>query len=417
MAGVASLQAAYAPNLSTMETSKPWSVSLAVRGFYDDNPFTAPSGKTEPSFGVEVTPTFSLNMALEQTILSLNFAYSMRYYEARPDNNVDQSVVLGGKLEHAFSERSKVQVYDSFIYSQEPTVIDPNGIITNPFRTDGNNFHNIGGLTFNRQMTELLGLEVGYLNNFYDYQQNAADVVSPGNPLGIGSRSALLDRMEQLISLSLRYQVNPKLIGILGYQFGMTDYNSDELIFGPPTPITSEIKNNRAQYFFVGVDSTINDRMSGALRLGGRYTDYYNDPGADNKVTPYADGSLSYTYSPGSFLQLGVKVDKNATDQVGSNVANPTVDQQSAAVYASMTHRITAKLSGNLLGQFQTSRFEGGSLDGQRDNFYIFGAGLNYMISRHISADLTYSFNRLDSDLPDRSYSRNQVFLGIKGTY
>ncbi|MBC8003368.1 MAG: outer membrane beta-barrel protein, partial [Opitutaceae bacterium] len=373
--GIASLHAAYAPGLSTMETSKPWSVSLAVRGFYDDNPYTAPSGLTEPSFGVEVTPTFSLNLPFEQTFIGLNYAYSMRYFENRPDNNVDQSHIIGAKLEHAFSERYKIQLADTFIIAQEPTVLDPNGIITTPIRTEGNNLHNIASVTFNAQITELIGLELGYANNYYDYEQDAGDVTSPTNPFGVGSRSALLDRMEQLISLSLRYQIQPTLIGILGYQYGMADYNSDELIFGPPTPVTSEVRNTRSQYFFVGVDNTFNDRMSGSLRVGGRYTDYYNNANADNNVTPYVDGSLSYTYNPGSFIQAGIRVDKNATDVVGTNAADPTVDQQSGALYAALTHRITGKLSGNLLGQYQLSKFEGGSVDGSRDNFYIVGAG------------------------------------------
>jgi len=39
--GATGLQAAYAPGLSPMETSKPWSVAATVRGFYDDN-YTGP---------------------------------------------------------------------------------------------------------------------------------------------------------------------------------------------------------------------------------------------------------------------------------------------------------------------------------------------------------------------------------------
>lgn len=412
--GMTSLQAAYAPGLSSMEKSKPWSISLAVRGFYDDNPLTAPSATKDGSFGFEVAPTLSFNLPLEQTFIGLNYAYSLRYYENRRNNNLDQSHNFGAKLDHAFSERYKVQLAENFIIAQEPTVIDPNGIITTPLRTDGNNLHNIAGVTFSAQVTELIGLEVGYANNIYDYEQNAADVTSPLNPLGIGSRSAVLDRMEQLISLSLRYQIQPKLIGILGYQYGMSDFNSDELIFAG---VTSKARNTRSHYVFVGADNTFNERLSGSLRVGARFTDYYNDANASNETTPYVDGSLSYAYNPGSFVQFGVRVDKNATDVVGTSAASPTVDQKSVGIYAALTHRITARLSGNLLGQYQLSSFNGGSADGKKDNFYIFGANLNYLINPHLSAELGYNFDRLDSDLAGRSYSRNRVFVGIKGTY
>ena len=415
--GMTSLQAAYAPGLSTLEKSKPWSVSLAVRGFYDDNPLTSPSATKDGSFGIEVAPTFSFNLPLEQTFIGLNYAYSLRYYENRPDNKIDQSHNIGAKLDHAFSERYKIQLAENFIVAQEPTVLDPNGLITTPLRTDGNNLHNIAGITFSAQVTELIGLEIGYLNNLYNYDQSAADVASASNPSGAGSQSALLDRVEQLISLSLRYQLQPKLVGILGYQYGMADYNSNELIFGPPTPVTSEVRNTRSHYLFVGADNTFNERLSGSLRLGARFIDYYNDVSANNKIAPYLDASLSYAYNPGSFVQFGIRVDHNATDIVGSNAADPTVDQQSMGLYGSVTHRITSRLSGNLLGQYQLSQFNGGSVDGSKDNFYILGASLNYLISPHMSAEAGYNFDRLDSDLPGRSYSRNRVFVGLKGTY
>ena len=44
VAGTASLQAAYAPDLNPMETAKLWTVSGTLRGFYDDNYNTQPNG-------------------------------------------------------------------------------------------------------------------------------------------------------------------------------------------------------------------------------------------------------------------------------------------------------------------------------------------------------------------------------------
>jgi hypothetical protein len=62
------LQAAYAPGLTAVERSKPWSVSAALRGFYDDNYATAPSGPLRKgSWGMDFSPSLSLNFPFEQT--------------------------------------------------------------------------------------------------------------------------------------------------------------------------------------------------------------------------------------------------------------------------------------------------------------------------------------------------------------
>ena len=49
--GAASLHAAYAPGLTPMETSKPWSLAASLRGFYDDNYQNAPSGPLKKGSG------------------------------------------------------------------------------------------------------------------------------------------------------------------------------------------------------------------------------------------------------------------------------------------------------------------------------------------------------------------------------
>ena len=47
----------------------------------------------------------------------------------------------------------------------------------------------------------------------------------------------------------------------------------------------------------------------------------------------------------------------------------------------------------------------------------MLGAGVEYKFSQHISAELAYNFDRLDSQVQDRSYSRNRGFLGVRATY
>jgi hypothetical protein len=67
--GTASLQAAYTLGSDSMQSSKVWSLSGSLRGFYDDNYNTAPSGTPlkRGSYGFEVSPSISLNLPLDQT--------------------------------------------------------------------------------------------------------------------------------------------------------------------------------------------------------------------------------------------------------------------------------------------------------------------------------------------------------------
>src|SRR5258706_13123813 len=135
--GVTSLHAAYAPGLTPLETSKPWSISAAVAGFYDSNyaqaPYGSVSGSSKDSFGISVTPTVSINMPMDQTFIGATYLYSMHYYEARPNDKIDQTQEFNLKIDHKFSERYSINFIDSFAYSSEPDIIQGAGTPTSTF--------------------------------------------------------------------------------------------------------------------------------------------------------------------------------------------------------------------------------------------------------------------------------------------
>ncbi len=407
--GAAGLQAAYAPGLSSMETSKPWSISASLRGFYDDNYTTSPKSTARDSFGFEVSPSAALNLPLDQTFVGISYVYSMRYFEDRPSANADHSHQFNGKLDHAFTERYKIELSESFVIAQEPTVIDSRGIVTFPLRTDGDNIRNTASAYFTAQLTQLLGLQLGYVNTLYDYEQK-----------GVGSRSAVLDRMEHLISANLRWQALRQTVAVLGYQFGYVDYTSSDALFFLPPGVSGNdpsTRNNRSHYVFVGADQNINAQLNGSVRVGAQFTEYFNS--GNDTVSPYADASLTYTYLPGSYLQAGVRHERNQTDVLAfsGTPGNITLDQESTSVYATVVHKLTAKITGSVLAQFQNSMFQGGTVDDSVDNFFLVGVNLAYRINPNWLAETGYNYDRLDSDLSGRSYTRNRVYIGIRATY
>src|SRR4051794_13485550 len=103
------------PEMTRQQSGRPFSVAATVRGFYDDNVNTSPdkiivstsSGGTkvlhpQDSFGFEVSPSAHLNLPLEQTFISLGYVYSLKWYENRDPNEIDQSHEFNAKLRHQF---------------------------------------------------------------------------------------------------------------------------------------------------------------------------------------------------------------------------------------------------------------------------------------------------------------------------
>src|SRR5207248_3712688 len=130
--GAVGLQGAYAPGLSTMDTSKPWSVAATLRGFYDDNYNNAPSSSPakKGSGGFEISPSARLNFPMEQTYVGVSYLYSLKYYFDRPQKKADHLHEFTIKADHRLTQQYKVSFDDSLVYSVEPAIVDSSGAVT-----------------------------------------------------------------------------------------------------------------------------------------------------------------------------------------------------------------------------------------------------------------------------------------------
>jgi len=406
---------------------KPWDASLTVRGFYDDNYYLASqSADRKSSFGLEVRPSVGISLAGQQTSFGARYTYSMRYYDDRKQNTADHSHEFNAWLWHSFSERFSLDATDTFLISQEPTLLEPDGITTR--RSNGNNMRNDGTVKLHAQLTRLVELVLGYRNVLIDYENKGA-TVNPGIPTIIPttvspSYSGLLDRMEHYLNIDLRWQFRPETVGLVGYQFGFNNYMGKEPIgvidpYGSSILIPSDSRNSRSHYVYVGVEHSFLRNLVGSVRAGVQFVSYYNSPTSDEALSPYVDLSLRYNYTTGSFVELGFQHQRNATDGFSVGTDSITTDQESSSVYAAITHAITPKLIGNLNGRYQWSTYNGGSAlyDGQTDNVFLLGVSLEYRFNRHFSAEVGYNYDVVTSSIVGRDYDRNRVFLGMTASY
>src|SRR5580765_1072683 len=149
----------------TEEGGKNWSVAATLRGFYDDNLNTSHDDKQD-TFGIEVSPSINYGIQWQQTQLTLGYVYSCKYYDHRPLGNssdkFDQQHLFNIALDHAFTERYKLGVRDSFAIGQEPDILRTENAFTAFQRISGDNIRNYGSIVFDAELTRLFGLEVGY---------------------------------------------------------------------------------------------------------------------------------------------------------------------------------------------------------------------------------------------------------------
>ncbi len=420
--GASGLQAAVLPAL-TEEAGKPWNVSATLRGFYDDNINT--TTERSSTTGFEVSPGLQFAFPMEQTTLSFGYIYSYKYYENKPLNQTDhfdQTHSFNAALSHAFSERYQLTAKDAFVIGQEPDFIRAGNTFTTFQRVSGNNDRNYGTIDFSAQITPEWGADLGYANTFYSYADNHI-VTDPATGLlsSSASTSGLLDEIDHTVHLDLRYQIQPQTVGILGYQFRYTDYIGDQPIGVDLTTdqnFVSDDRNAEMHYVYVGIDQNFRPDLTASVRAGGRYTEYPNNPHGQSETSPYAMASLRYTYLPESWLEAGFSYDYSPSSVFSSDPRNGelTLSAQSATLYATLRHRITPKLYGSLMGQYQNSTYYGGPLDNKQDNYYLLGLNLQYRFTPNFSAEAGYNYDYVGSEV-GHTYHRNRVYIGVTGSY
>jgi len=432
--GASTLNAQFTPTVTPAELAKPWSVAATLRGFYNDNPLTLPNAVAKSTYGVEVAPMVAMNTTMNLTTVNLSYIYDLKYFDRYSETQSSHQFNMN--VTQNFSERYSLKAIDSFVVAQEPSVIDPS-ISSSPLYTTGDNVHNNGTLTFTDVLSQDFDAVLAYNNNLYAYQQTFGDVPNPGYVNGAAvagqpalspSRSALLDRMEQLAAASLRWKAMNDLTLAGGYQYGHTGYTSPEAIIfggapGTQTPggagnVYSNVRNSDSHYGYVEAVEDFTSTLSATLRAGAQYLDYYN---AHASTTgPYVDANLTWTYMSGSLAQVGVRHQHSATDVVGSVPAangSPTLDADDTAAYLSVNHQIAGGFTGGLLGQFQHSAFNGGTVDGKSEDYYIFGLNFAYKFTEYLNAETGWNWSKLVSDISGRDYTEDEVYIGLRANY
>lgn len=412
------MQAVETGALNAQQSKKAWSVSATLRGFYDDNFNSQASGNEESSTGVEIRPTVDFGMAGDQSSFNVGYDFTARYFEKVINGTSDHSDFthqFDTAVTHALSERVRFNASESFVVGQEPDL--QRGTIDNPQRISGDNARNYFQVGANVQVTSLLGLGVGYNNTLVDYDDE-----------GNFSNSARLDRMQHGVNLDSKWAISPQTAGIFGVRIGRSESTRENELIDAQivgTNIVSTIasqRDSRSLILYGGVEHEFDNTLSGSFLAGGQRVEFPNDPNSEAKWSPWVESSLTYQYQEQTSLSAGFSYSRSSSDLVAgvassTNSVDFVRDSENASVYATLTRKIAAQLTGSGTIRYQSAKFNGGALDGKRDNFLLLGLNLGYQFTPNFEGSIGYNFDDLSSDQVGRSYDRNKFYVGVTAKY
>lgn len=423
--GASALHAAETSTLNDMQQTKAWSISATLRGFYDDNITSVPDvpGVSSPteSAGVEISPSVDYGFAGDQTSFNVGYTFTARYFDKNPGraDKSDYTHVFDADLSHAFNPRLSLSADESFVIGQEPDLLrDP----ASTQRIDGDNIRNFAGINLDLELTRLVGLSVGYNNSIYDYDDETAGLT--GTIVTGPSNSGLYDRMEHSLRLDTRWKLSPQTTGIIGYTYGQNGFTGDEAIAGDTTVapglpggvVMSDFRDSRSHTVYGGAQHVFNANFSGTITVGAQRTEYINDPAGESEWNPYVQGSVNYLYQTTTSFDAGVRYSRTAANEAGGGGTAFVRDTATAVVYGSVRQELASKLFLTANATLQHSTYNAPNsvvFDDQSFLFYQLGLDLSYEFNQNLSGHIGYNHDQMKSDLINRDYERNRVYMGV----
>src|SRR5262249_31374216 len=156
---------------------------------------------------------------------------------------------------------------------QEPDQLRPEAGGANATfqRIPGQNIRNYGSIILLHQFAPKFGVEVGYANSLFDYEDDTYQVLyAPGgSPPGVypafvipTSNSGLLDRTEHHAHIDARWTVQPATVALVGYAYAQDHYTAKQPIgvinLSNPANIAanqviySDSRDARTHYIYAG---------------------------------------------------------------------------------------------------------------------------------------------------------------------
>jgi hypothetical protein len=232
-----------------------------------------------------------------------------------------------------------------------------------------------GVITSLYTLTEKTSLELNIYNNTYDYQNQ-------------------LDWSEWILEDWANYQILPKTKISLGTRLG-----------------TSEIKSGSTQTFeqLVGRVTYFASSKLGLSLDGGVEWRQYGDGGGDDLFSVF---NLAATYAPFDGTQLSGNAFRRNSASVSLVNENITTTGFSARVRQRFLHRFYFGVEGGYQNSEYRSIVTGGTA-GRTDDTVFVKPSLSFDVTKFLSAETAYQYQRNDSSVEQSSFRENIVTFQV----
>jgi hypothetical protein len=385
------LKAQYEASPGT-RTGKPFTVSADLREQYDTNIFTS---STDPQYSWEtiMSPRVVFDYPMDETLFQASYEFDATYYANRPGDKWDFAHDALLRVAHSFSPRFDIDVRDNFTYGQESSITS--GSVTQ--RYQGNFFENLGSIAGTYKWTDRFSTVTTYQNTLLQYQD--ATVADTNN------------YMQNGISQDFKLTITPETTGVLNFTWTNTAYDTIP-------------RSNNDYIISAGADHYFTPELLFSGRAGVEVTDFWN-PAISDQLGPYANLQFIWNYAQKSNVSIGYTHREALTDFSAYGT------QRTNQFNGGVTHYITPKLSAGLNFVYILGMYEGDTAFGPSaaalggsnydENTWQVNLNLGYEINTWLSAQAGYIHSEIDSDIPtsvaQRSYDREQYYIGLRGTY
>ena len=378
------LWAGYAP-IPEQEQGKAWSVSLRASAVYDSNIFGAPTDEISSEV-FSASPKIAFNASVtDQTFVTASYQPTLDYFTDRPGNKTLFSHEVLGRLAHAFSPTTTVDIMDFFQVSKNPESLLPGVADSNPtvLNTDQSFKRNQFDASFSTDVTEKTSTTVKVRSTEYRFDN--------------ATLGQSLDRTENLYGLAGSYDVVPEAKVVAEYRYQTIDYRD-----------AGANKDKASDFLLGGVDYKAAEKLTASARLG---VEWRHRDGERSQTAPSAELSLKYDYAEQSFVTGGYAY----TLDESSDVANYT-DTKVNRFFVNLQHAITPLIVASGSVDYEPSVLQGRrGVSDANETTLRFGAAISYLPTKNWTLSATYDYDRVNSDVAVREMVRSR--MGLSATY
>ena len=416
--------------------TKPFTATVAIREGYDSNPLTAPytpnysatpPGKEpQSSTYTSIQPSLGYNYIGLQADMALRYDFSGTYYPSLNQlYDIQYAQTFHGRYTYQFDPRTSLTLANSFVYTEQPLVAQfVQAGLSPTFNTS--TINNLATVEGAYRLTDRLSMITRW-NNTLIYIGGSG---SNGNYMNNGAFQ------------QFRLDFTPETVGTFSFDYQIYDYDND-----------NSYRDNQQVSFSIGADHTFLPELFFSGRVGIQLNDNYGLADAPTIIgeggmgsgeleigaVPFASISSTWNYEEKSFASAGF-----STQVQQSNLATQS-DSFAYTFNLNWDHYFTEKFSiiqsffinlaeftpqlsqdqttALFLSQGQTLAQASAQYQGSGQQTTVtYQCKFAYQFLPYLSAEFGWTFTSYGSyfDLNNSnnpSYTRNQVYLGVRGTY